>query len=182
MIDNIEFTNGYTEITITKWEGLVNIISNFKNDIPIAFRGEEDSSFLLQSSLHRLYPSFNQEILSTHLNNFKSEMRGRIHIPLEYQSIDDEMWAIGQHHGLATPLLDWSYSAYVSLYFAFYKTTSEDYVTLYALNLEAIEDDLLLAIEEHIESFPKNVLNDLKNLSHINLLKNAKHSATQAVF
>ncbi|MFA7092020.1 MAG: FRG domain-containing protein [Arcobacteraceae bacterium] len=53
---------------------------------------------------------------------------------------NDELWALGQHFGLATPLLDWSRSPYVALFFALNNCSKTENGVLYALVESDIEE------------------------------------------
>jgi len=44
----------------------------------------------------------------------------------EMDLVDDIYWAIGQHHGLKTPLLDWTMDPYTALFFALCERKKED--------------------------------------------------------
>lgn len=90
------------------------------------FRGQSNATWGLTSTLNRLIRHARQtgakhgpvdRFVKQHLDRFKLEIRGRRgDNPTKLE--EDDLWALGQHFHLATPLLDWSRSPYISIFFA----------------------------------------------------------------
>ena len=108
--------------------------------VQLIFRGQRRSDWSLMPTLGRLSANgiVTKNLAEAQLERFKRAIRGRIS---DNSLVDenDELWSIGQHHGLMTPLLDWTYSPYVALFFAFAKADSKDeeenpYRVVYVLN------------------------------------------------
>jgi FRG domain-containing protein len=77
------------------------------------FRGEARRSSSLATSLQRLGGDY-ADVEGHLLRNFRKYARAK-DVP------EDTLWhwlALAKHHGLATRLLDWTYSPYVALHFA----------------------------------------------------------------
>ncbi|WP_315531374.1 FRG domain-containing protein [Delftia acidovorans] len=135
------------------WHDLHLLIDNyFTHYNGYVFRGQADAKWALESSLtraiRRSYPPESKidEIVDWHLAAFKENIRGRCSIDLHSAS-DEALWALGQHFGLYTPLLDWSSSPYVALFFSLFGECNSGRRVLWALlesdifNLQTLPDD-----------------------------------------
>lgn len=111
------------------------------------FRGQADADWHLESSLTRAisktYPVAKSaqmgRLAAQHLEMFKRNIRGRCSLDLESSS-DEKLWALGQHFGLYTPLLDWSRSPYVALFFSLVGPCKSGRRALWAIFQSDIED------------------------------------------
>jgi len=83
-------------------------------------------------------------LLDSQLSNFKKFTRGRHNISYTDPNDQDEIWwALGQHHGLQTPLLDWVRTPYVASFFSFIeKEKGEQSRAVFILDIEKIKQIL----------------------------------------
>jgi hypothetical protein len=58
-------------------------------------------------------------LLKQYLDRFKDQIIGMPGLRVDRITSDEHWWALGRHHGLLSPLLDWTRSPYVAAFFAF---------------------------------------------------------------
>lgn len=137
---------------IERWQDFSTLLeSGFfnQNGTQLVFRGHRRYDWSLLPTLGRLTENgiISDELANQQLELFRRAVRGRLKdsILVEDEQ-EDELWSVGQHHGLMTPLLDWTYSPYVALFFAFAKEDQkgeEDnpYRSVYVLNKSFVTTD-----------------------------------------
>ena len=137
---------------VESWETFIVAMRSPEHNLAkgeMVYRGQRGHDWHLSSTLARMFdgggvPADHQANL---LTQFRLAMRGR---GLDVSNLDEqEIWAFGQHHGLRTPLIDWTKSPYVALFFAFDEPDKEGEDNpsraVFCLNMTAIRADERLA-------------------------------------
>ncbi|MFW5499409.1 MULTISPECIES: FRG domain-containing protein [unclassified Maridesulfovibrio] len=137
-------------LRLESWEHFTPFISDSMFHDPeseFIFRGQRRSDWRLMPSLSRNTSDgiITKKLADKQLANFKKAARGRLS-DSNIVAEEDELWAIGQHYGLKTPLLDWTYSPYVALFFSFFQPdpVAEDdnpYRAVYILNKDRLNNN-----------------------------------------
>ena len=132
--------NGVLTLQLSNWEEFHNVTQKFKGYTDYFWRGQRCycDGWKLKSSFDRKFPNIKNRPkgLEKIFKNFKTKLAD-LSNSISINLTKDEIWAIGQHYGLPTPLLDWTKCPYIAAYFAFFKAGTKcqtKYRVIYALN------------------------------------------------
>ena len=133
-------SNGVLTLRLTSWDDFHKVVKIFKRKPAYIWRGQRCyyKEWTLKSSFDRKFPNVSkrQRKVAEILKKFRQRLRDLPHSVTNSFS-EDEIWAIGQHYGLPTPLLDWTECPYIAAYFAFFKEDRRNQTenrVVYALN------------------------------------------------
>lgn len=154
------------DIVCESWNGFLDLIHHkdaLKQNNSYVYRGHASENWKLESTLKRKVNDIanTDDIEKNILNDFKKHCLGRRgHNPPELS--ENEWWALGQHFGLDTPLLDWSDSPYVAAFFAFNsENTDTENVVVWLLYKSINEDEEIKKLKsEHKIEFLRPYLDE----------------------
>jgi len=142
---NFQIDHGIIKSKLVSLDNVIDVM-NYKlldRKEDYVFRGHRRNDWKLEPTLKRHLKNNDTISVQKHLDFFRKSIKGRRGVNPPALN-DNECWALGRHFGLYTPLLDWTESPYVSLFFAFAEEGNVDDRTetrvLFALNRKRIED------------------------------------------
>jgi hypothetical protein len=133
---------GVQNITLSSWKYFSDYVNKeLLNYSTFIYRGHANSDWKLEPTIDRYFRSKNSNNRKEHLSNFKFAVRGRRGLNPTLITKENEWWALGQHYGLITPLLDWSESPFVALFFAIYNAhlVSSSSICVWALSQASVD-------------------------------------------
>lgn len=137
-------TDGILTVRLRRWESFHDLVERrLQRAHEYIWRGHRRSDWALEPTIDRLAERLVEEprggLRRAVLEEFKFAVRGRRGAnPRDLE--DDALWALGQHFGLATPLLDWTRSPFAAAFFAFEEEQNgTHHRVVYGLHRPAVE-------------------------------------------
>jgi hypothetical protein len=127
---NLEYQDGVLFVWLNSWEEFIKIADIVTSDY--VWRGHQDEKWELKSLYDRELEGRrikgNGKDRDSILKSVMYKFRKRVNESTGNLSklTEAEIWAVGQHHGLPTPFLDWTMNPYIAAYFAFRKKDLKD--------------------------------------------------------
>lgn len=140
----------------TDWDDFKSWITKVKKEHNVcSFRGQSSNQFTLQASIHRSGKYRLERYCAGALIDFRNQAEGILRERIDINNGEDYAMLLGlaQHHGLPTPLLDWTGSPYIAAFFAFSdlidsnkQSEQNTHVRVYCLTKEFLDANTPIAV------------------------------------
>jgi hypothetical protein len=146
--------NGIRIVEVPDFHGFFEFVNRGFGDTDTEhlWRGQRNSLWEIVSSLRRTgKPDWGL------LSNFQKSVARCTHVEFKIDGDDDasseaklRLWSLGQHHGLCTPLIDWTIYPFVALFFAFAEDDeSESERSVFALSWGSVQIANFNIVKKH---------------------------------